>query len=465
MRRSFPVLALFLVLSSCGGDSTSDDAFVELPEVSVTTEAPAATMAPTTTAAPTTTMAPTTTAAPTTTMAPTTTTTTTRPRPRRVDAMLAVADFYGGVAEGDYARAFAAMAPDPGFDVEAPLIAAAAGLFAEVNLDETTGVYEAARFGEDAPIDVATLHCRSRPDDSPRFVTGVSTEFGEFEVECIELGGDDFWSPLGVPTFGTAAWIFGVDGLRLAGGEPSWLGPQAGISGEAARAALAGLEAWARSRLPEPWLGWAAGHRYPFTADQAGAAIALVEEYVAAGYEPVTVSDQASAGTQKVIDAYAALGAGDLDAASGPVVQHNLPLLRDLFERLGGKVWAECEVAGGGPVQVVTCTEHMEDAFYGPAGILPTAKVVWLTGDSGVARISWDRSDPRVFEHLTPAMSVYLGRFGTWLQERDPDLYRESGYTSDPCGCFPFPNPEGATGVLELVPEFVAQSEDYPLQP
>ena len=50
MRRLFPLLVLALVLSSCGGDS--DDAFIELPEISVTTTSTTTAPVTTTTSAP-----------------------------------------------------------------------------------------------------------------------------------------------------------------------------------------------------------------------------------------------------------------------------------------------------------------------------------------------------------------------------------------------------------------------------
>jgi len=127
------------------------------------------------------------------------------------------------------------------------------------------------------------------------------------------------------------------------------------------------------------------------------------------------------------------------------------------------------ESATGEAVQI-DCSEEVWDDFYGPAGIRPTSSVTYeMRGDRLAivdGRTCADRAPSgEVWEYLRAYDQWLVADVGRWV------LWRGEGNTQLlPCTPYPFVdvgNPERSPSLakeyVELVPEFLADSDTYPL--
>lgn len=181
--------------------------------------------------------------------------------------------------------------------------------------------------------------------------------------------------------------------------------------------------------------------------------------------------DEAESALTAVDDFYAALNAGDVEAALRLVVDAT-PEAR-MTEKypiavngLNAQFEYECTLSSPGTVE---CVEYVSDDLYGPAGITNSAtfSFAYRSGNLAYSHYPW----PFVCEFdPTGDALTFLMEFRVWSAENHPELepYWYWGWPIDspaaiPCTVYPFTSAENATTVCELVPEFIAQSAKWPV--
>ena len=92
--------------------------------------------------------------------------------------------------------------------------------------------------------------------------------------------------------------------------------------------------------------------------------------------------------------------------------------------------------------------------FTGPAGILGAYVVEYEVDESNLIIGAEVLSRPE-------GLDDYIEAFGEWLKDAYPDVHSAS-YQGD--GAVPFRTVADAEAAIELVDEFLAQSDEYPLE-
>lgn len=188
-----------------------------------------------------------------------------------------------------------------------------------------------------------------------------------------------------------------------------------------------------------------------------------------------TVADweegEAEAALAAIDDFYAALNSGDVESAYGLVVgtpgsrlAEKLPIAID---GLHAQFEYECTLGSPGNVG---CVEYVTDDLYGPAGITNHGAVSFFYYADKLAMSGHD-SQPFVCEFDPTGDSlIFLMEFRVWAAETHPELERYWFWgepidtpAAIPCTVYPFNSSESAGKIGEIVPEFVAQSADWPV--
>jgi len=144
------------------------------------------------------------------------------------------------------------------------------------------------------------------------------------------------------------------------------------------------------------------------------------------------------------------------------------------------RVAVECgpgERTAHGTVLVRCDQQIVDDRFYAPAGITWTETVVWEADATGLIPVE-GRGLPIWIAEPKGDARAYLVDFDSWLLERHRQesvwgwiwLYEEEGLYPNwvdglPCGPYSVVSAAGARAVFPLVPEFLAESDDWPLVP
>lgn len=172
-----------------------------------------------------------------------------------------------------------------------------------------------------------------------------------------------------------------------------------------------------------------------------------------------------------VEDFYAALNSGD-SAAALDMIKGNEILLKSLEVAVDGTnaaFSADCSISDE-RANLVNCTENVIDDLYGPAEIT-------LSGRTSFARLPYGTGSPLRTENSAASACIsegyvtanYLVDLYKWITVAHRELARN--FTGDlgqgplgiPCTAYPFRNGDNASEVCEVVPEFVAQSDQYPI--
>lgn len=171
---------------------------------------------------------------------------------------------------------------------------------------------------------------------------------------------------------------------------------------------------------------------------------------------------------------YTALNSGDLETAFSLLVD-NRPdrLLRDQLRIAvaGANAQFAYECAAEDTPGSILCDETITDDLFGPAGTTNQARVRYHY-DAGKLILDPEDSfhQPLACE-TEPAGDAlrFLMDFRVWSAESHPELeeYWLWGYPIDsigavPCRVYPFDDPEDAGTVIAIVPEFIAQSDEWP---
>jgi hypothetical protein len=164
---------------------------------------------------------------------------------------------------------------------------------------------------------------------------------------------------------------------------------------------------------------------------------------------------------------YDALNEGTISILGVGTDQRRAAALNAQFE-------ADCRITG----DEVACTEQVTDDFYGPAGFVFENDVSYVAQGTEALLISGDDSCFAAPGHgLEPGGSPlrYVQAFDRWLYETHPDtvrwiwLYADEGLPNwldgRPCQLYSIEGVVPDPRLVEFVREFVAQSDDYPLEP
>jgi hypothetical protein len=141
---------------------------------------------------------------------------------------------------------------------------------------------------------------------------------------------------------------------------------------------------------------------------------------------------------------------------------------------LNARFDADCGIAGDG----VVCTERVVDDFYGPAGFIFENVVTYVSRGTKALLLSHGDScfaaRGYAFEPRGQVLR-YLQAFDRWLHETHPDTVRwiwlfageglPNWIDGRPCQLYSIEGTAPDPRLVEFVQEFVAQSEDYPLEP
>lgn len=129
--------------------------------------------------------------------------------------------------------------------------------------------------------------------------------------------------------------------------------------------------------------------------------------------------------------------------------QHSFMAANEIWTITG-----DCRMEG---TQSVSCPFTMENDFHGPAGIFFTVPGLNFRFDddlqiSAMGANSW---------HIAGDMGEYNTAFDAWLARAHPDVHASFGPRVE--GEDGLPNPEDMPTALEYVEEFLAQSDEYPV--
>ena len=168
---------------------------------------------------------------------------------------------------------------------------------------------------------------------------------------------------------------------------------------------------------------------------------------------------------------YGLLNTGDVEAALdmiagflGENFRENLTMAVD---GANARFATDCSISETEPV--VRCRETISDDLYGPAGIALTGGMRYTVavGESDQLTLRFDGPPACTSESYTNAN--YLLDLYDWVVGAHSIL--RLNFTGDlsmgelgiPCTAYPFPTAELAIEVCEVVPEFLAQSDKYPI--
>lgn len=180
---------------------------------------------------------------------------------------------------------------------------------------------------------------------------------------------------------------------------------------------------------------------------------------------------EAEAALGTVESFYEALNSGDVEHALEFLVDrtHSADLkgrLRIAVEGLNAQFSYDCTPGSTGGL--ISCEEYVTDDLYGPAGITNGATVSYRYGEGKLIVSGWHRPFVCEAEPRGDA-GTFLMEFRVWAAQAHPELerYWHWGEPIDsrlaiPCTVYPFTHSENAIKVCEIVPEFVAQSDNWP---
>jgi hypothetical protein len=173
-----------------------------------------------------------------------------------------------------------------------------------------------------------------------------------------------------------------------------------------------------------------------------------------------------------VEDYYATLNAGDVAAAlamvSGSIPENLSSTLQIGVEGLDTRFVVDCSISE--TRRHIVCSEVVTDSLYGPAGIMLKSHIGYTINQDRIGLVSGEgygiqscAGDP------TGPAATYLIDLYDWVVETQPELARKftgelsMGTLGIPCTPYPFSGAENASEVSDVVPEFVAQSDKYPI--
>ena len=186
------------------------------------------------------------------------------------------------------------------------------------------------------------------------------------------------------------------------------------------------------------------------------------------GDEPVPVTDPPDPEAAEVVvvtDAIAAWNAGNLQEWSAHFDPDSNEIAREIWNEIliianhTYELTGPCEL-GTANVAVVTCPMVLTNDFLGPAGIVTSADMEFVLTDEVLIDDISQRGNPSELEEYR-----YLDAFYTWLEETHPAVYAQ--IEPENVGDWPGAgnDPAHMAIALEYVDEFIAQSDDYPLEP
>jgi len=186
------------------------------------------------------------------------------------------------------------------------------------------------------------------------------------------------------------------------------------------------------------------------------------------------MAEQGPAALALVEDYYATLNAGDVGAAlsmvSGSMPGNLSSTLQIGVEGLGTKFVVDCSISESR--HHIVCSEVVTDNLYGPAGITLNSHVGYTTTSNGTIQLIVDGyGNPACSGDPTGSAGTYLLDLYAWIVETHPELERNftgtlsMGTLGIPCTPYPFSRAENASEISDVVPEFVAQSDRYPVEP
>jgi len=196
-------------------------------------------------------------------------------------------------------------------------------------------------------------------------------------------------------------------------------------------------------------------------------------ETTSTSIQPELPSDWTGGDTLALVDRYyTALNSGDLLLARdfGPAPGRDAATGIRAFDAV--YEWS-CELESD--VDVV-CTERVEDAFYGPAGLSLQGTAAYRVTPQGVLSRTSDASDACFSLHgieLDEEFLAYVRSFDAWLWANHSDtpswiwMYSDQGQLpswldGNPCRMYSVESTAVAPTIIDYVREFLAQSDEYP---
>ncbi len=153
-----------------------------------------------------------------------------------------------------------------------------------------------------------------------------------------------------------------------------------------------------------------------------------------------------------VVNWYAALNDEDVDALAQLWPSGDRTLFSLLTAGLDVRVSVSCFPGEQGEGSVRCQEDIARNAFYTPAGLAGSWTMLFTVEEGTISAVELVDKDP--------SHRRYEEAFGEWLQEAHPDVY-ESSYSGE--GWYPFSTVDQASEVLALIDDFLAESDDYPL--
>jgi hypothetical protein len=187
--------------------------------------------------------------------------------------------------------------------------------------------------------------------------------------------------------------------------------------------------------------------RNQWLAEKGPAAMTLVEEY----YSMLNSGD-----------AVAALDLVKMEAGS---VHHRSLLVG--MDGANAQFSIGCSISETQPL--VVCRETITDDLYGPAGIVLTGSTAYAATRSDASRLALRLSGLTACTSESYEGTTYLLDLYEWIVVAHPEL--ESKFTGElsmgklgiPCTAYPFRAGDDAAEVCDVVSEFIAQSDKYPV--
>jgi hypothetical protein len=168
---------------------------------------------------------------------------------------------------------------------------------------------------------------------------------------------------------------------------------------------------------------------------------------------------------------YALLNSGDVVAAfdmlAGYGSANHLTSLRVAVDGMNAQFTVDCSASESAPL--ITCSETISDDFYGPAGIALKGSIGYELAGTEANQLRIRSSGPTACTSESNPGVTYLLDLYEWIVVARPDLESkfsgnlDMGSLGIPCTAYPFLNAELASEVCEVIPEFVAQSDNYPI--
>jgi len=183
------------------------------------------------------------------------------------------------------------------------------------------------------------------------------------------------------------------------------------------------------------------------------------------------ITQEGPAAMAVVEEYYRLLNSGDVVAAFDMLVGsgsgNHRTSLRMAVDGTNAQITVDCSASEVQPV--ITCSETISDDFYGPAGIVLKGRIAYAFAGSEATKLTLRSTGTTACTSESYRGTTYLLALYEWIVVAHPDL--ESTFTGSldmgklgiPCTAYPFVNPELASDVCKVVPEFVAQSDVYPI--